>query len=124
MVYRKLVRIILLIVEVSVVVSIFAGINFYMLPQNAYVKVYDWFFFEGILCMVIGVLFFLGRGGIDRYTSGSAMTRAMADAIYGTEYGVSETFRKDKWKPQGFPKAALVLWASGIIMLLVYLLTL
>jgi hypothetical protein len=115
--------VLLLIVEASSVVLVLAGINFYILPHNAYVRVYDWFFFEGIFCLIFGVLFALGRGGIDRYTLGSATTRAATDAIYGTDYGVSTAFRKDKWKPKGFPKAALVLLVSGLIMLIIYFLT-
>lgn len=121
---KALVSFIVLIVEVSAVVSICGGINFYVLPHNAYVRVYDWFFFEGIFCLILSVLFSLGRGGIDRYSSTNATTRAAADAIYGTDYGVSEAFKKDKWKPRGFPKAALVLLISGLLMLLIYLLTL
>jgi len=85
---------------------------------------YDWFLFEGIFCLILSVLFALGRGGIDAYTSRSAAAKALADAIYGKDYEVSETFRKDKWRPRGFPKAALVLLIAGIIILLIYVLTL
>lgn len=125
MVNKALVRsILLLILEVSAVVLALVGISFYILPHNAYVRVYDWFFFEGIFCLIFGVLFALGRGGIDRYTLGSATTRAATDAIYGTDYGVSAAFRKDKWKPKGLPKAALVLLVSGLVMLIIYFLSL
>jgi len=89
-----------------------------------YFRTYDWFFIEGILCFVLSVLFALGRGGIDAYTPRSATTKALADAIYGKDYEISDTFRKDKWTPEGFPRAALVLLISGIVILLIYFLTL
>lgn len=115
--------ILILIIGVGIVVLFFALLNLYVLPHDAYLRVYDWFFFEGVFCLIFGVLFFLGRGGIDRYTLGSAATRAATDAVYGTDYSVSDAFRKDKWKPQGFRRAALVLLVSGLVMFLIYLLT-
>jgi hypothetical protein len=120
---RAFVRFSILLTEVSVIVLVFAGINFFILPHDGYVRIIDWFFFEGVFCVIISLLFALGRGGIDAYTLTSATTKAATDAIYGTEYGVSGTFRKDRWKPQGFPKAALVLLVSGLVMLVVYFLT-
>jgi hypothetical protein len=116
--------ILLLFLEVFVVVAFFSFLNFYVLPTRGSVRVYDWFLFEGVICVIFSVLFALGRGGIDAYTLQSAATAAATDAIYGTKYGVSEAFRKDKWKPQGFPKAALVLLVSGLVMLAAYFLTL
>ena len=114
----------LLIIEVCAVVLVFTGINLFILPHNVSVRVYDWFFFEGIFCLIISVLFALGRGGIDAYTLRSAETAALADAVYGEDYEVSKTFRKDKWRPEGFPKAALVLLIAGIVVLILYFLTL
>jgi len=116
--------ILLLTIEVSVLVSVFAALNFFVLPHSSYFRAYDWFLFEGALCIIISVLFALGRGGIDAYTLGSAVTSAVADAIYDKEFKVSDVFRRDKWKPQGFPKAALVLLITGIIILIIYFLTL
>ncbi len=112
-----------LIIEVCVVVLFFVFLDFYVLPNDAYIRAYDWFFFEGIFCVIFGVLFFLGRGGINRYSLGSAATRAASDAVYGTAYGVSDAFRKDKWKPQGFRRAALVLLISGLVLFVIYLFT-
>jgi hypothetical protein len=116
--------ILFLFFEVLAIVFIFSAINFFVLPARGGIRVYDWFLFEGLFCIVLSVLFALGRGGIDAYTLRSAATAAVADAVYGTDYGVSETFRKDKWKPEGFPKAALVLMVAGLVMLVVYFLTL
>ena len=114
---------ILLIIEVCIVVLMFMGINLFILPHDVLLTVYDWFFFEGIFCLVLSVLFALGRGGIDAYTLRSARAAALADAVYGKDYEVSETFKKDKWRPEGFPKAALVLLISGIVMIVIYCLT-
>ncbi len=114
----------LLIIEVCAVVLVFAGINLFILPHNAFVTVYDWFFLEGIFCLILSILSALGRGGIDAYTLRSAETVALADAVYGKDYEVSKTFRKAKWRPEGFPRAALVLLIAGIVMLMLYFLTL
>jgi len=115
---------ILLIIEVCAVVLIFTGINLFILPHNISVRVYDWFLFEGIFCLILSILFALGRGGIDAYTLRSAETAALADAVYGKDYEISKTFRKDKWRAEGFPKAALVLLIAGIVVLTLYFLTL
>jgi membrane protein implicated in regulation of membrane protease activity len=116
--------ILLYIIEVCTVVLVFAAVNLFILPHSIYFRAYDWFFFEGIFCFILSVLFALGRRGIDAYTSRSATAKALADAIYGKDYEVSETFRKDKWRPEGFPKAALVLLIAGIVILMIYFLTL
>jgi hypothetical protein len=121
---RALAFIILLyFVGVCAVVLVFAALNFFILPHSIFFRTYDWFFFEGILCFILSGLFALGRGGIDAYTARSARTEASADAIYGKDYGISETFRKDKWRPEGFPKAALILLMAGIVLLIIYFLT-
>jgi uncharacterized membrane protein YedE/YeeE len=113
-----------LFIGVCAVVLVFTALNFFILPHSIYFRMYDWFFFEGILCFILSVLFALGRGGIDAYTARSTRTKALADAVYGEDNGISETFRKDKWRPKGFPKAALVLLTAGIVLLIIYLLTL
>ena len=113
----------MLTIGVGVVVLFFALLNFLVLPHDTYLRVYDWFFFEGIFCVIFGVLFLLGRGGIDAYSLRSASTRAASDAVYGTDYSVPDAFRRDKWKPEGFRRAALVLLISGLVMFLIYLLT-
>jgi hypothetical protein len=114
----------LYLIEVCAVVLVFTALDFFVLPHSIYFRTYDWFFLEGILCFVLSVLFALGRGGIDAYTHRSAATKALADAIYGKDYEISETFRRDKWRPEGFPKATLVLLIAGIATLIIYFLTL
>jgi hypothetical protein len=129
---RALALIILLnLIEVCAVVLVFTALNFLILAPNIYfreygiyLRAYDWFFFEGILCLVLSALFAFGRGGIDAYTVRSARTRALADAVSGEDHGTSGTFRKDRWRPEGFPKAALVLLITGIVLLIIYSLTL
>jgi hypothetical protein len=68
---------------------------------------------EGIFCIIIGILFAFGRGGIGPGSLREARAKAAADAIYGTDYAISEVFRRDKWKAKGFPNAALVLLVAG-----------
>jgi hypothetical protein len=122
---KALIRfILLLIIEVCTVVLALDGINLYVLPHNTYIGAYDWFLFEGVLCIITGVIFALGSGGIGPGSLREARLRATVDAVYGTDYPVSQVFRKDKWKPKGFPKAALVLLIAGIIALLIYVLSL
>lgn len=113
-----------MIIEVFAVVFVFSAINFFILPHNSSIRMFDWFLLEGIFCIIVSILFALGRGGLDAYTLRSAATVAAADALYDEEHKVSDVFQKDKWKPSGFPKAALVLLVSGAILLLVYFLTL
>jgi hypothetical protein len=116
--------ILLYLIEVCVVVLVFTALNFSVLRNSIYFRTYDWFFLEGILCFALSVLFALGRSGLDAYTHRSATTKALADAIYGKDYEISETFRKGKWRPEGFLKAALVLLIAGIATLIIYFLTL
>jgi hypothetical protein len=114
-----------LIFEVLIVVSFFwLLLNFFVLQPNAAVRAYDGVLFESIFCVILSILFALGRGGIDAYSLRSAATAAATDAICGTNYEIPKTFRKDKWKPQGFPRAALVLLVAGLVMLMAYFLTL
>jgi len=116
--------ILLLIIEVLVVVLVFSAINFFILSRNSSIRMFDWFLLEGIFCIIVSMLFAIGRGGLDAYTLRSAATVAAADALYDEEHKVSDVFQKDKWKPSGFPKAALVLLIVGVIFLLIYFLTL
>jgi len=116
-------QILLLLLGVLTVVAFFSIINFFILPSRAGFRVYDWFLFEGIFCIIVGILFALGRGGISPGSLKEARLRATVDAVYGTDYSVSEVYKKDKWKPKGFPKAATVLLIAGVVMLAVYLIT-
>jgi hypothetical protein len=116
--------ILLLTIEVCTVVLVLVGINLFILPHNAYVGVYDWFLFEGIFCIIVGIIFAIGRGGIGPGSFREARLRAAIDAVYGKDYAISEVYRKDKWNPKGFPKAALVLLIAGIVMIIVYFVTL
>jgi len=100
-------------------------VNVWLLSSNKHLSPTDALFFEGILFIIVGFLLFLGRGGINRLSQRAAILSAAADALYkkGT-IGPSEMYRRDKWKPEGFIRIALILMLTGVFMLLVYFLTL
>ena len=75
--------------------------------------------------MIVGLLFITGRGGISRASLGAAMLAAKAKAIYGKDIvSPNEIFRRDAWKSRGFTRTALILIFSGVLMILVYFLSL
>ena len=82
-------------------------------------------FLEGIAFIFLGALFFLGSGGISRGSQKAALLAAAAEAITGTEtVGPSEIFRRDAWKPKGFIRLGLILIITGIILLIIYFVSL
>jgi hypothetical protein len=80
-------------------------------------------FFEGLVFIFLGVLFMLGRGGINRWSIYVAVFGSFADALYGQEGpGPAEILRRDAWKARGFIRFGLVLIITGIILLVLYFL--
>ncbi len=78
-------------------------------------------FLEGIVLIILGTLFFIGSGGISRTTSQAAMLNAAANAVFGDQTtGPAETYRRDTWKPKGFPLVATVLILSGVFLIIIY----
>jgi hypothetical protein len=80
---------------------------------------------EGIMFIILGLLFLVGKGGINRGSLSAAMLAAKAEAIYGRDIvGPNEIFQQDAWKARGFTRTALILIFSGVLMILVYFVTL
>jgi len=73
---------------------------------------------------MVGLLFLVGKGGINRASLSAAMIVAKAEAIYGSDImGPNEILRQDAWKARGFTRTALILIFSGTLMILVYFVT-
>ena len=78
---------------------------------------------EGVLFIILGLLFLLGRGGISRGSFSAAMFASKAKAMSSMDIaGPNEILRRDAWKAEGYIRTALILLFSGILMIIVYLL--
>lgn len=86
------------------------------------ISIHDALFIEGIAAILLGLLLFLGKGGITAVTAAAALLAAAAKAIFGNAPSISEIYRRDVWKPKGFQRAALAMILAGIILLLLYIL--
>jgi hypothetical protein len=78
---------------------------------------------EGVLFIIMGLLFLVGRGGISRASLSAAILAAQAKAMTREDIpGPNEMLRRDTWKAKGFTRTALILLFSGVLMILVYFL--
>ncbi len=110
-----------------VLVTVIYCANFYFLinPDNGVqrfrVSPVDALFLEGILSIVLGILFLLGSGGLGIGSKAAATLAAATSAITGKEtIGPAELYRRSKWKPQGYLRFALVLIVTGLFLLVLY----
>ncbi|TET62526.1 hypothetical protein E3J49_08020 [Candidatus Bathyarchaeota archaeon] len=104
------------------VVFYFVNVQLFTTPMLSPV---DAMFIEGILFLIIGFLFLLGRGGINVWSQRAAILSALTEALSGKDMlGPDETLEKDRWKPKGFTRLALVLILTGVFMILAYFITL
>ena len=109
-------------------------INFYVLPLNAYLRVkmsklgwtpLDLSLVEGLIFFCSGILFLLGRGGINLYSVSTALRSHIAKFLYEEDTPEpSEVFQTDVWKPIPFVRAGLAFIISGVILVRLYFLTL
>jgi hypothetical protein len=98
-------------------------VNLRFLSSNVRLSPTDALFIEGVILLTIGLLFLIGRGGINRASLSAAIIAAEANAIYGTDTaGPNEILQRDAWKARGFTRTALVLILSGVLMILTYFL--
>ena len=74
--------------------------------------------------IIVGVLLYLGSGGITRTSQRAAMLSATASAAGADVIGPAEIFRKDAWKPKGFVRLGLTLIIAGIILVIIYFVSL
>lgn len=100
-------------------------VNTWLFSSSKYFSPTDAFFIEGVIFLLLGFLLLLGRGGINLWSQKAAILSALAEAVYKKDtVGPAETFRKDRWKPKGFVRVALILIFAGVFMILSYFLTL
>ena len=100
-------------------------VNIGLFSSIEYFSPTDAFFFEGIIFLLSGLLLLLGRGGINLWSQKAAILSALAEAVYDEDtVGPDEMFRRDRWKPKGFVRIALILILAGVFMILIYFLTL
>lgn len=111
---------------ISVVITVvFYFFNVWLFSSDGFISPTDAFFLEGILFLLVGFLFLLGRGGINLWSQKAAILSALAGFLHGEDtIGPDEILRRDKWKPEGFTRLALILILTGFFMILVYFLTL
>jgi hypothetical protein len=100
---------------ISIIVTVvlyFVNVQLFTTPLFSPV---DAMFIEGILFLIIGLLFLLGRGGINVWSQRAAILSALTEALSGKDMlGPDETLNKDRWKPKGFTRLALILILTGI----------
>jgi hypothetical protein len=114
-----------LIVTPAMLTVIMYVANLTLFSRNEYVSPADAFFVEGILFIILGTLLLLGSGGINRSSFQAAILGAAADGVYGKGgVGPSELFRRDSWKARGFPRIGFLLILTGLIMLIIYFVSL
>jgi len=99
-------------------------VNLWFFSANQSVSPTDASFIEGMLLVVLGALVYLGSGGISRTSHRAAMLSAAASAAGAEVIGPAEIFRKDAWKPKGFIRLGLILIMTGIILLIIYFVSL
>lgn len=113
----------ILLLIISSVILAFAAymINIWLFSSNQVISSVDFTFWEGMIFIILGVLFLLGSGGITRTSQKAALLAATAEAIYDEQIiGPSEIYRRDAWKPKGLVRLGLILIIAGTILLLIY----
>ncbi len=100
-------------------------VNMWLFSSNLYLREQtrlsptDAFFLEGIVFLIVGFLLLLGKGGINLWSLKASLSSALAEFLYGGDtVGPDEIFRKDRWKPRGFVRIALILVLTGMFMIL------
>jgi hypothetical protein len=82
-------------------------------------------FVEGVAFLLIGIMFLLGRGGINYSSKEAAILSATTQAVSGAEtVGPAEQMRRDTWKSKGFSRAGIILIVAGVLMLAGYFMSL
>jgi hypothetical protein len=98
-------------------------IDVWFLSSYLHLSALDTLSMEGVMFIIFGLLFLIGRGGISRASLGAAILAAKTKALYEEDMpGPNEILRRDAWKAKGFTRTALILVFSGVLMILVYIL--
>ena len=99
-------------------------IDLWLFSSHQPISPTDASFVEGMILVILGALLYLGSGGISRTSQRAAMLSAAASAAGAEVIGPSEIFRRDAWKPKGFIRLGLILIITGIILLIIYFVSL
>lgn len=122
---RTLFNVALLVCVALVVTVATYSFNVWLLSSNEWVSPTDALFIEGVLSLLFGVMFLLGRGGLNAWSVRAAILAATASAVSGKDtVGPREMLQRDAWRAKGFARLGLVLLLAGGFMLAAYFLTL
>jgi len=116
---KKVTAVLLTLSGTAIIITVVAFfVNVWLSSEFWHLTPADAFFIEGLLLLIFGVMLLLGRGGINLWTLKAAILAALAGAVYdqGT-IGPSEVMRRDRWKPQGFTRLALLFIITGALMI-------
>lgn len=111
--------------QVSLGVFIFvlgiSSLNLYAMPRHVLInfegwRAYDWFLLESIVLMLMGGMLLVGSGGLSFQTLKTAVDYSQTD-----ERKASEIFRKSRFVPTSFLRLGLIFFATGIILLAIFL---
>lgn len=115
-----------------VTISLAASIAIYFLnyslfpilfPKSALSR-HDMLFLEGLMFVIVGVLIFLGYGGLNIFTYRATVLSSAASAISGKEtVGPKEILEHNKWRAKGHLRLAIILALTGVILLTLYFVT-
>ena len=118
---KKITSGLLLLVLIAVIITVAAYfVNFWLFSSNSYLTPLDAFFLEGMALIIFGALFLIGSGGMNVWTLKAAILAAVAGAYGQDTVGPREAMERDRWKPQGFTRFALVVLLTGFFMILAY----
>lgn len=104
------------IAAIITAVAYFVNIRLFTGNQWGSLTPHEAFFFEGVLFLMVGFLLLVGRGGID-------IRLLRASTIWGWLAGPKEDMREDRPLPLGFIRLALLLLITGLLMLVLYILS-
>jgi hypothetical protein len=115
--------ILFLILPVLIVVLQYYA-NVTILSGNRYLSPTEVLFYEGILYVIVGLLFLMGMRNYNLRRAGEVVAIAKTFPS-GDEYvGRSAFFRRYIWQVKGSTRLGLILIFSGLLMIAVYFLTL
>jgi hypothetical protein len=86
----------------------------------------DALFCEGIIFVILGILDFLAYGGMSYSGRRVGVQLAKAKGVFGDRVSVSasEMMRKDKWEKLGLMSVGSVAIITGVILLVIYFVSL
>jgi len=118
---KNTLRNIALLVGISLILASAIHIfNLWLFSLKPLISPIDATFLEGIIFIGLGILFFIGSGGINPDTRKAAMLAALVDALGKEVIGPSEVYKRDAWKPKGSIRLGLIFIITGIILVIIY----